>query len=1051
MKYLGPISDNKDLVTKEYVDKYFVEQTKTYTNVVMTANDDPNGWVYFAKFVPTSASTLAYVKYRVRAEAAGTTYSFNDSIVEYWTYSSNVRVYSAYNKIKHTDYRALYNHSLYRATDDGITSGYGHLLGIRFTSSWKPTTAANARTVTIDILETSNCTVTFFDSMVKYANAPGTGSTNYAGRSDYDGTTQGITITGDRNDVNYYNREYYSSRTTAAALYRYMLCLTKSDGTLLPVNSVNNSVATNKTMTTETFDPFGEIFYWGYTTTYSAGANVGDGYWYRQILFDLRYSFNCGGYDAAGTLTARSPLFLVATPQSDGTAKLYSSPLAQALPNSDDGLIYIYLGRVYPDTYPYRCVLSLNHPVYWYKNGAVREVSSDARTVQGHTVGIDVPSNAVFTDTNTTYALSGALSSHKFTSTLTAGGSGSGTTTSDFTLAAGTGISITDTADTRTMTIACTVTNTDENVKNTAVTAASTYYLTGSSSSSTATGGLNKHAAVAAYVTANSGTGGSARIDLGNTTATSSAGGKEGILRLYGTAATYYVEVKAGAPTANRTITFPNKTGTVALAEDIPEGAAASTTTPAMDGTANVGTETKFARGDHVHPTDTSRAASSHTHGNVQDGGALQTNDITIANGDKIVVTDASDSSKIARTSIAFDASTTTKCLTQKGTWETFGTSNLTIGTTASTAAAGNHDHDSKYISKTVADTKSAKLTISSGGLEVSGGGIDVTAGGIEVTSGGIEVSGGALKVTNGNIYTQETGYLVFGDSANALNAYISCYNNSTTNIHCLGFNAGSNSSEKDGYFAFWVNGTGILYMTKDKVYTVSGTELESKDKFTVTSGGAEITGGLTVKTSGLTVTSGGATITAGGLTVSGGHVRLANGNAIQSKNSGSAYISLLYMTSGNICRVGYGAYDNNYTTDLWGNVVYLYSKGNVEMTCKNTGSAGATNGKHTVVFETRSSDAYGCFRMARNDDCYLGNSSYRWRTLYSVNAVNTGSDRKMKDVTGSIDFAKELIMGLEPVDFMMKNGDHRRKRMGFIAQDAAALCKDIGENLSFV
>lgn len=40
---------------------------------------------------------------------------------------------------------------------------------------------------------------------------------------------------------------------------------------------------------------------------------------------------------------------------------------------------------------------------------------------------------------------------------------------------------------------------------------------------------------------------------------------------------------------------------------DVPEGAAASTTTPKMDGTAAVGSETAFARGDHVHPSDTSK------------------------------------------------------------------------------------------------------------------------------------------------------------------------------------------------------------------------------------------------------------------------------------------------------------------------------------------------------------------------------------------------------------------------------------------------------------
>lgn len=40
----------------------------------------------------------------------------------------------------------------------------------------------------------------------------------------------------------------------------------------------------------------------------------------------------------------------------------------------------------------------------------------------------------------------------------------------------------------------------------------------------------------------------------------------------------------------------------------------AASATPLMDGTAAVGTSTKYAREDHVHPVDTSRAAASHTH-----------------------------------------------------------------------------------------------------------------------------------------------------------------------------------------------------------------------------------------------------------------------------------------------------------------------------------------------------------------------------------------------------------------------------------------------------
>lgn len=60
--------------------------------------------------------------------------------------------------------------------------------------------------------------------------------------------------------------------------------------------------------------------------------------------------------------------------------------------------------------------------------------------------------------------------------------------------------------------------------------------------------------------------------------------------------------------------TIPSKTSQLTndsgfiTSSDIPEGPVASTTTPKMNGTASVGTETAFARGDHVHPSDTTKA-----------------------------------------------------------------------------------------------------------------------------------------------------------------------------------------------------------------------------------------------------------------------------------------------------------------------------------------------------------------------------------------------------------------------------------------------------------
>lgn len=78
----------------------------------------------------------------------------------------------------------------------------------------------------------------------------------------------------------------------------------------------------------------------------------------------------------------------------------------------------------------------------------------------------------------------------------------------------------------------------------------------------------------------------------------------------------------AGAGTASEILnkpTIPSKTSDLQndsgfiTSTDIPEGAAASTTVPKMAGVAAVGTEMAFARGDHVHPSDTSKADKATT------------------------------------------------------------------------------------------------------------------------------------------------------------------------------------------------------------------------------------------------------------------------------------------------------------------------------------------------------------------------------------------------------------------------------------------------------
>lgn len=77
--------------------------------------------------------------------------------------------------------------------------------------------------------------------------------------------------------------------------------------------------------------------------------------------------------------------------------------------------------------------------------------------------------------------------------------------------------------------------------------------------------------------------------------------------------------VNITVPTATSDLT--NDSGFITIS-DVPEGSVASTTVPLMNGTAATGSETAFARGDHVHPSDTSKVDKV-------TGKGLSTNDYT--------------------------------------------------------------------------------------------------------------------------------------------------------------------------------------------------------------------------------------------------------------------------------------------------------------------------------------------------------------------------------------------------------------------------------------
>ncbi len=398
-----------------YTDHIKPMMSKTFTGVIGTANDWANTTFFYGKILPTDFNVVWTIHYKLEAVCAGQDASHATYDVTLNGTGNSLISYKVFNAQKNTSYRPLYYQVLYRAKSAGITSGYGHLIGTRLAGSWNATTAANSRTFAFDILSCNNCTFTFFDSPVKYTAAPGTGSTNYDSYNELDGVTNGLTTTGDRNDANYQNRVYYSANNAMvsyAAGGRYTLSFSKNDHYILPITSTDNVInGGTHTYTTESFNPFGEIYYRNSSGAIAANTTVVNATLYRQILVDARYSFTGVLSGASSVMTAGKPVYIVCTPQSDGSAKLYSNPLAFALPSTDNGLMYILLGYAY-NTYQFE--LLMHHPVYMYKNSGVRVLTGMAHyaensaMVNGHTVNADVPSGAKFTDTTYSVATTSA-------------------------------------------------------------------------------------------------------------------------------------------------------------------------------------------------------------------------------------------------------------------------------------------------------------------------------------------------------------------------------------------------------------------------------------------------------------------------------------------------------------------------------------------------------------------------------------------------------------------------------------------------------------------
>lgn len=178
------------------------------------------------------------------------------------------------------------------------------------------------------------------------------------------------------NTIGYQLRTNSQTMPVATAMYRYRMLFTSADGKhYVPSNaSSSTSETASKTVTTTPIDPFGSIFYYGRTNTVSSGSKPSATYLWEQYNFALGYAFNRTG--ATLTMTTSAPVYLKCAPQANGSAIIdATTPIVQALPTTEDGKIYIFLGIATSAT---AIELEINHPVYYYKDGAIREWTNQA-------------------------------------------------------------------------------------------------------------------------------------------------------------------------------------------------------------------------------------------------------------------------------------------------------------------------------------------------------------------------------------------------------------------------------------------------------------------------------------------------------------------------------------------------------------------------------------------------------------------------------------------------------------------------------------------------
>lgn len=298
--------------------------------------------------------------------------------------------FEAYNKFPSTSYRPLYTFGTRGLNDKGFTAGNTIPFGwVRGSNEYKYNTCT--RNITVDLMECTNCTATIVDELT-HTNANGFIGDGVLGNYDTitsinDLGTVGDRHTGDLNSDTYTRlSDNAQKQISDYTVYRYSLLLEKMDGTYAPLHTNNKSNTTANggiavPNTTSAFKIGGRILCYTSTITLAVGAFTMSGD--IEYTCDGRYlSTNKAGNamkidGVALTATNAKALYLKVKDNGDLTFSLDSNlpadigyHLTQTLPTTDDGYLYIQIGRMANHLYQYR--LTAEHDIYYHDGTRLR-------------------------------------------------------------------------------------------------------------------------------------------------------------------------------------------------------------------------------------------------------------------------------------------------------------------------------------------------------------------------------------------------------------------------------------------------------------------------------------------------------------------------------------------------------------------------------------------------------------------------------------------------------------------------------------------------------